>query len=62
MEQCLTVTDLRDGWKVTSASLYKQIREGKIPYFRIGKNVRFLPSEIHKWMEERRNIPYHRDK
>jgi excisionase family DNA binding protein len=62
MEVFLTVDDLSKMLKVSQVWLYKLVREKRIPFYHIEKCVRFSPSEIEKWLEDRRMGEYHRDK
>lgn len=56
MEQLLTPYQLSAGWGKSLPWIYKGIREGKIPFVRIGRSVRFKPSELETWLAERENI------
>ncbi len=62
METFLTVDELSEKLKVTKVWLYKLVREKRIPFYHIEKCVRFSPSEIQIWLEEKRNKEWHRDK
>ena len=55
METLLTVADLSKSLKVTSVWVYKLVREKRIPFIHVERCVRFSPSEIEKWLEERKN-------
>lgn len=62
MEIFLTVNDLSKALKVTPVWVYKLVREKRIPFIHVEKCVRFSPSEIERWLEERRNKEWHRDR
>lgn len=62
MEILLTVHDLSKTLKVSQVWIYKLVREKRIPFYHVEKCVRFKPSEIEKWLEDRRMGEYHRDK
>lgn len=62
MEEMLTVNDLSKSWRVTQVWIYKLVREKKIPFYHIEKCIRFSPSEIDKWLLERQNQTWKRDK
>ncbi|MGD0915695.1 MAG: helix-turn-helix domain-containing protein [Thermodesulfobacteriota bacterium] len=62
MEEFLTVEDISKTLKVSPVWIYKLVRQKRIPFFRVEKCVRFLPSEIGKWLEGGRNREWHRDK
>jgi len=61
-ELFLTVDDLSKSLQVSPVWIYKLVREKRIPFYHIEKCVRFSPSEIEKWLEERKNKEWHRDK
>lgn len=58
----LTVDDLSQMLKVSRVAIYKWVRLKTVPYFHINKAVRFSPSDIEKWLEEKRGQEYHRDR
>jgi excisionase family DNA binding protein len=62
METFLTVSDLSKILKVSPVWIYKLVREKKVPFYHVEKCVRFSPSEIEQWLEERKNKEWHRDK
>jgi excisionase family DNA binding protein len=55
METYLTVDDLSKALQVTPVWIYKLVREKRIPFVHVERCVRFSPSEIERWLEERRN-------
>jgi len=61
-EILLTPEDLATRLKTSKAFIYKLVREKSIPYFHIGKSVRFSPSKISAWLETTVGNEYHRDK
>ena len=62
MENFLTVDELSEKLKVSKVWLYKLVREKRIPFYHIEKCIRFSPSDIQNWLEERRNKEWRRDK
>jgi len=61
IEDLLTPDELAGKLKISRPYVYKLVREKRIPYFHINKAVRFSPSDIEKWLEEKRGQEYHRD-
>lgn len=61
-EDLLTVEELARKLKLSRVYVYKMVRLKTIPYFHINKAVRFSPSDIEKWLAEKRGQEYHRDK
>ena len=63
MEVFFTANEISEKLKVSPVWIYKLVRDGKIPYFRIaGKSIRFKEAEIQAWLEEGRGKRYYRDK
>ena len=62
IEILLTPDDLAKRWQVSRAFVYKLVREKKIPYFHIGKSIRFSPGQISERLEAMANGEYHRDR
>jgi excisionase family DNA binding protein len=52
-QEVLTVKDVCDLLQVHPSTLYKMIRQGKIPVFRIGSDWRFRKDAIMRWMAEK---------
>ena len=52
MEQdLLTIKDVAKLLKIPSATIYKLVRTGKIPVYKIGKHYRFTKDGVDKWLE-----------
>jgi excisionase family DNA binding protein len=62
METFLTVEEIAQSLKVSPVWIYKLIREKRIPFYHVEKCIRFSPSEIEQWLEERKMKTWHRDK
>ncbi len=52
--EVLTIDELAAYLKVPKSTLYKLVREGKIPSQKIGRHWRFLKGAIDHWLEETR--------
>ena len=50
--RALTVAEVSDLFGISEGMLYKQVRSGVIPCFRIGTSVRFDPQRLAEWIEE----------
>jgi excisionase family DNA binding protein len=50
----LTIEELAGYLKVPKSTLYKLVREGKIPSQKIGRHWRFRKGAIDLWLEETR--------
>ena len=51
--EILTMKDICDLLQVHPTTLYKMIKKGKIPSFRIGSDWRFRRDMIERWMAEK---------
>jgi len=52
----LTIEELAAYLKIPKSTLYKLVREGKIPSQKIGRHWRFRKVAIDSWLEENRAI------
>lgn len=50
----LTIEELATYLKISKSSLYKIVREGKIPAQKVGRHWRFRKRAIDLWLEEPR--------
>ena len=50
----LTIDELSTYLKIPKSTLYKLVREGKIPSQKIGRHWRFRKGAIEHWLEETR--------
>jgi putative molybdopterin biosynthesis protein len=48
----LTTDEVARMLRISLGTLYKLVRKGKIPAFRIGIDWRFSRDEIEKWMQQ----------
>jgi excisionase family DNA binding protein len=52
--QVLTIDELAAYLKISKSTLYKLVREGKIPSQKVGRHWRFRKRAIDRWLEETR--------
>ena len=48
----LTIEELAAYLKIPKSTLYKLVREGKVPSQKIGRHWRFRKGAIDRWLEE----------
>ena len=48
----LTIEELAIYLKISKSTLYKLVREGRIPSQKVGRHWRFLKKSIDSWLEE----------
>ncbi len=53
-DDVLTIKELSAYLKIPKSTLYKLVREGKIPSQKIGRHWRFRKRAIDRWLEETR--------
>jgi excisionase family DNA binding protein len=53
-DEVLTIEELAAYLKIPKSTLYKLVREGKIPSQKIGRHWRFRKGAIDYWLEETR--------
>ncbi|MGD0229844.1 MAG: helix-turn-helix domain-containing protein [Syntrophorhabdales bacterium] len=55
-DNVLTIEELSVYLKIPKSTLYKLVREGKIPAQKVGRHLRFLRESIDQWLK-RQNEP-----
>ena len=50
----LTIEELADYLKIPKSTLYKLVREGKVPSQKVGRHWRFRKEAIDRWLENTR--------
>ncbi len=53
-ERFITVDDLADVLGVPPSWIYERTARGEIPFYRVGRYVRFRLSEVEDWLEQQR--------
>jgi len=51
-DEVLTIEELASYLKIAKSTLYKLVREGKVPSQKIGRHWRFRKRAIDHWLEE----------
>jgi excisionase family DNA binding protein len=49
-DNVLTIEELSAYLKIPKSTLYKLVREGKIPAQKVGRHLRFLRESIDEWL------------
>ncbi len=52
-DELLTVAETCRYLKVTPRTLYRYIKDGDLPAFKLGKEWRFVRSELEQWIRQR---------
>jgi len=56
----LTVTEVAEYLKISRSMIYRLLKRGELPGFKIGGDWRFNAEEIDRWLEERKIGPHRR--
>jgi excisionase family DNA binding protein len=51
--ELMTVTETCRYLKITSRTLYRYLRNRQIPAFKLGKEWRFVRSDLEQWIRDR---------
>ncbi len=54
MEDLLSPEEVAAKLKVAKITVYKWVKRGLIPHYRLEKCVRFSPKDLEKWVADRR--------
>jgi len=57
MNEVLTVKEVADLLKLHQTTVYKMIKSGELPAFKIGSDWRFHRSQIAEWLKSRTQKP-----
>jgi putative molybdopterin biosynthesis protein len=52
METIYAIPEVATYLKMSKSKVYDLVKKGKIPFIRIGKNVRIRQSDLMKWLDE----------
>ncbi len=55
--ELLTVTETCRYLKITPRTLYRYLRNRQIPAFKLGKEWRFVRSDLEQWIRDRTRTP-----
>ena len=55
METYWTVNEVAAIFQLSAKTIYRYVANNEIPYHKINSSVRFCPSEIKKWIEDKKN-------
>lgn len=52
IDEVLTIEELSSFLKIPKSTIYKLVREGKIPSQKVGRHWRFRKASINRWLDE----------
>jgi len=50
MQKILTITEVAERLRMHPVSVYRLVKEAKLPVFRIGRLLRFDADQVEKWI------------
>jgi excisionase family DNA binding protein len=50
MHKILTITEVAERLRMHAVSVYRLVKEARLPVFRIGRMLRFDADEVEQWM------------
>lgn len=53
-DQILTIPEVAEYLKLSKSKVYLLVQAGKIPHFKIGRNVRIREKDLSQWLEQNR--------
>ena len=53
----LSISQLASRLGVSRWTVYSWVEEGRLPHFRLGRQLRFSWAEVEEVLQERRNLP-----
>ncbi|PYR89766.1 MAG: AlpA family transcriptional regulator [Acidobacteria bacterium] len=56
LQTFLTTEEVLGYLKITPRTIYRLIRSGELPAVRIGRQWRFRPSDLDRWLERQRGL------
>ena len=62
MKEILTIDELSEHLGIKKSNLYSKVERKEIPFYKIGRLVRFKKTEIDLWLEKSRGVPMSRQK
>ncbi len=57
MKEFLTIDEVSEYLGIKKSSLYAKVERKEIPYYKVGRLVRFKKSDIDPWMEKFKSEP-----
>jgi excisionase family DNA binding protein len=55
-DSALSVAELSKLLNVTTLTIHRWIKAKRVPFFRLGRTIRFCPA-ISRWLQERETVP-----
>jgi excisionase family DNA binding protein len=56
-ETALSVSELAPILNVTTLTVHRWVKAKRVPFFRLGRTIRFCPATISRWLQARETLP-----
>ena len=56
-DSALSVSELSKLLNVAPLTLLRWVKAKRVPFFRLGRTIRFCPATISRWLQERESVP-----
>ena len=60
-EKLLTIDELAKYLQLSRRTIFRMLKRGELPAFKVGKHVRFRWDEVDKWLHQNRMSPMDRE-
>ncbi len=56
-DSALSVSELSQILNIAPLTLLRWVKAKRVPFFRLGRTIRFCPTTISRWLQERETVP-----
>jgi excisionase family DNA binding protein len=56
-DSAISVSELSKLLNVTTLTIHRWVKAKRVPFFRLGRTIRFCPATISRWLQERETVP-----
>jgi excisionase family DNA binding protein len=56
-DSALSVVELSKLLNVTTLTIHRWVKAKRVPFFRLGRTIRFCPATISRWLQARETVP-----
>ena len=56
-DSAFSVVELSKLLNVTTLTIHRWVKAKRVPFFRLGRTIRFCPATISRWLQARETVP-----
>jgi excisionase family DNA binding protein len=56
-DSALSVSELAHILNIAPLTLLRWVKAKRVPFFRLGRTIRFCPALVARWLQERETVP-----